>query len=183
MLSTNSLVCLVLLKRLFCFVNIIGLATNKPEGYRLEDRVQLHLFVLTKHYFRKPVKTDVTLLILLFLCILPRSSSSVVRENNNRYHSSLGKRAISKDIKGEVCFGSEKLATVRSFVTPVVWAGWRACQTSSDSSAVSCARAGQLRDHCCQMPECYLCVCQLKVTSEIESLEELIIYCKSSRAR
>lgn len=154
----------------------------KPEGYRLEDRVQLHLFVLTKHYFRKPVKTDFTLLTSILLClrILPRSSSSsVVRENNNRYRSSLGKRAISKDIKGEVCFGCEKFATVRSFVTPVVWAGWHACQTS-DSSAVSCARAGQLRDHCCQMPECYLCVCQLKVTSEIESLEELIIiYCQS----
>lgn len=52
---------------------------------------------------------------------LPRSSS--VRENNNRYNSSVDKRAISEDIKGEVCFGSEKLATVRSFVTPVVWAG------------------------------------------------------------
>lgn len=93
-------------------MNIIDLTPIKPEGYRLEDRVQIHLFVLTKHYFRKPVKTDFTLLILLFLCILPRTSSLVVRENYNRYHSSVGKRAIRKDIKGEVCFGSEKLATV-----------------------------------------------------------------------
>lgn len=95
-LSTNSLVCLVLLKRLFCFVNIIGLTPIKPEGYRLEDRVQLHFFVLTKHYFRKPVKTDFTLLILLFLCILPRSSSLVVRENNNRYHSLWAKGQLVK---------------------------------------------------------------------------------------